>query len=145
MTLEQFKETNDKYRVICEFDDNLCCVDKDSVMIPVYDNKGFIYWLEENKLGMVMFSSPNIIIEKIKKEYDIEIYSFGELQEYYLEFDSKYLDIIAKFFKAKKQIKAKIPPNSIRNITTFLRIMSNIHPRYKEKLEKYIADNRAVE
>lgn len=145
MTLEQFKETNDRYRVICEFDDNLYCGDKDSVMIPVYNNKGFIYWLDDNKLGMIMFSSPNAIIEKIKKEHNIDIYSFGELQEYYLEFNSKYLDIIAKFFKAKKQIKVKIPPHSIRNITTFLRIMSNIHPRYKEKLEKYIAENREVE
>ena len=141
MTDEQFLELNSKYRIVAEFSDDLECINKESVFIPCLAYKGMIYPKNESKNIVLVFQSPNFYIEKLKQK-GLNIELFGELGEYYVEFNDDIFDEVAKEFKAKKQAQRPIPPHSVRNITTFLRVMQNVHPRYKKQLEKYIADNR---
>lgn len=145
MTFEEFKAKNKVYRMVCDWDLGLKECDKESCFIPCWNNTGYIYWVNEEKLGLYMFSSPNFMVEKIEKEDGVKLEPFGELGEYYIEFKDELLDLIATRFKAKKQAKRPIPPHSVRNITTFLRVMSNVHERYKEMLDDYIAKNREKE
>lgn len=145
MTFEEFKLKNEVYRMVCDWDFDLKECDKESYFIPCWSNTGYIYWVNEEKLALYMFSSPNYMVDKIEKEDGIKLEPFGELGEYYIEFKDDLLDLIATRFKAKKQAKRPIPPHSCRNITTFLRVMQNIHPKYKQKLDDYIASNREKE
>lgn len=144
MTDEQFLELNSKYRLVAEFSDDLECLNKESVFIPCLSNKGMIYPKGDDKNIVLVFQSPNSYAEKLKQK-GLNIESFGELGEYYVEFNDDIFDDVAKEFRAKKQAQRPIPPHSCRNITTFLRVMQNVHPRYKDQLEKYIADNRDLE
>lgn len=144
MTNEQFLELNNRYRVVAEFSDDLECVNKESVFIPCLASRGMIYAKDENTNVVLSFQSPNAYVEKLQQR-GLSIESFGELGEYYVEFNDDIFDEVAKEFKAKKQAQRPIPPHSVRNITTFLRVMQNVHPRYKDQLEKYIADNRDLE
>lgn len=145
MSFDEFLELNNRYRLVCEWDDDLEFCDKKSCFIPCYNNKGMIYWNGEDKLSILMFSSPSVPLERLERDVKIKLEPFGELGEYYLEFNPKDIDIIADYFKAKKQALRPIPPHSIRNITTFLRVMQNVHPRYKKKLEEYIDKHRDLE
>lgn len=140
MTYEEFLNLNDKYRFVCEWNDDLSDFDKNSYFIPCYHNKGIIYWKSEDKMGLIMFTTPTVPLEKVKQKIQVDV--FGELGEYYIEFNPSDIEIIAECFLAKKQASRPIPPHSVRNITTFLRVMQNIHPRYKKKLEEYIEKNR---
>lgn len=141
MSYEEFLCLNNKYRMICEWDDDLRGCNKESCFIPCYHNKGIIYWKSEDKMGLIMFTTPTVPLEKAKLKTQIDVV-FGELGEYYIEFNPSDIEIIAECFLAKKQTSRPIPPHSVRNITTFLRVMQNVHSRYKEKLEEYIDKNR---
>lgn len=144
MTYEEFLEINKRYRVICDWDDDLEVCNKESTFIPCWDNRGMLYWIDENRLGLILFSSPYNAVEEFKEKHNIELECFGEKSNYFLEVKDDMVEKVLQVFKAKKQAQRPVPPHSIRNITTFLRVMQNIHERYKEKLDKFIEERREI-
>lgn len=145
MTFEKWTSLNNEYRMICEWDESLTLCDKESLFIPCYENKGMIYWIDNKKIGIIIFNSPFNILSNLKAKYNLELESFGELSNYFIEIsDNNNLNEILDMFKAKKQAKRPIPPHSIRNLTTFLRVMQNVHPRYKTLLDEYIKSRKEM-
>lgn len=144
MTYEEFLELNKRYRVICDWDDDLEFCDKEATFIPCWDNRGMVYWIDENRLGLIIFSSPYNAVEEFKEKYNIELECFGEKSNYFLEIHDDMVEKVLQVFKAKKQAQRPISPHSIRNVTTFLRVMSNVHERYKEKLDRFIKERREI-
>lgn len=142
MTLKKFRELNNDYRVICEWDNTLEICDKNSMFIPCWSNKGMIYWTNGKKMNLLIFCSPTTVLDEIKSKENIELEAFGECGEYTVEFDEELIHVICKYFKAKAQAKRPVPPHSNRNITTYLRVMSNVSEKYKEMLDEYIKKNR---
>ncbi len=143
MTLAEFKKLNKKYRMVCDWDDELKNCNKDSFFIPCWNNNGMICWKDNKTMEIIMFSSPTNILEKLNSKYGIKLESFGELGEYTVKIDRGVdYEKVFECFKAKAQAKQPIPPHSNRNITLFLRVMQNIHPRYKKQLEGYIEQHR---
>lgn len=136
MTLKQFGELNKKYRVICEYDDNLVLRDKESFIIPILNNKGYCYWNGEDKLSMICFKSPKNNIDMLKEKYNIALDVFGEYSEYYIEFNPKDIDKVAECFEFREAPKRPVNPLSEDNINLWLRVMQNISPRYKDILKK---------
>lgn len=144
MTHEEFLKLNNIYRMVTDWDDELKYTDKDSAFIPCYKNRGMCYWVDENTLGIIMFCSPHVPITELEGKYNIKVDVFGEKGEYSILFDPKDIEKIGEVFEFKKQALNRIPPHSVRNITTFLRVMTNVHPRYKDILDEYIDSNRII-
>ena len=144
MIYEDFLKLNNKYRMICEWDEKLKECDKTSVIIPCYRNKGFMSWKDEKTLQLTLFFSPSVQLERIKQKYEKTFEYFGENCEYVIYFTEEDIDLIDEFFIFTKQSSRPIPPSSVRNITTFLRVFKNIHPRYKILLDKYIEEHRTT-
>lgn len=142
MIYEDFLKLNNKYRMICEWDEKLKECDKTSVIIPCYHNKGFVSWKDEKTLQLTLFVTPTAPLERIKQKYGKIFKCFGENSEYVVYFTEEDISLIDEFFIFTKQSSRPVPPSSVRNITTFLRIFKNIHPRYKDSLEKYIKEHR---
>ena len=143
MKYEEFLELNRHYRLVCEWSSDLQECNKEAVFIPCYGNKGTVSWKDNDNLQLHMFVSPNTQLDKLKQKYGLTFECHGENGEYLVIFNAKYLDIIDDFFKLKRQAMNRVPITSIRNITTFLRVLSNVHPRYKTILEKYIDERKS--
>lgn len=142
MSYEEFLELKRKYRVCCEWNDELTEFNPDSAFIICDNHRTQISYKNENTFGVLSFGR-----EKYKKaleelgvpyEYSNNAEGVGTEHEYFIDF--KYLDKCIHVFKPKKSPKNFVYPFSRRNITTWLRFCRNVDEEYYDKkLKEYIS------
>lgn len=141
MTFDEFKQLNKVYRLICDRDENLNVTDKESMFLPCYKYKGMIYWVNDETLGLCIFVAPTIPLETLKSKYNIQLETYGEKGNWSLYFKPEIYEQVFDSFLALKQPKNRVQPHSNKNDNKFLRVFSNISPRYKDILRLSIAKN----
>lgn len=159
MRLKDFEELKYKYIVNCEFAETNTPLGleaiKESACIFGYNYKVKVSPLNETTCRahfLVSGKFDDTFKKKgvrcvVYKEADSneEFIKVGSGSEFYIDFNSEDLDIVAKILKFKTGLKSPYSPYSVRSKNPFLRFQRNIHERYGKILEERLAKNEGEE
>lgn len=130
-----------KYRWVVERANDLSFREESDLILPCLNNKGYVAYVDKDKLMVVAFKTLTKEVEKLKG-LGLKFDYFGELGEYTLTFQESDFSKFADVLEFRKQGTRYLRPDHEDNINLWLRVMQNISPTYKEILEQRVAKNR---
>lgn len=143
MSYEDFLELKRKYRVCCEWNDELTEYNPDSAFIIGDNYRTQIWFKNENTFGVLFFGREKYLngLRKLNIPfvYSNDTETGGSEHEYFIDF--KYFYECIDIFKPKLAPKNFVYPFSRRNINIWLRFCRNFdYNYYNKKLEENISD-----
>lgn len=141
MSYEEFLELKKKYRLCCEWNDELTEFNENSAFIICDNNRTQIWYKDENTFGVLSYGRERYKndLDKLNifYEYVNNAEGMGTEHQYFINFN--YFDKCINVFKPKSAPKNFVYPFSRRNITTWLRFCRNIDEKYYDrKLKDFI-------